>query len=343
MRPTLIFLSFLFLAGCAQEPKQAPFQKVTVSPVYGDTMSIRAITFLDARTLAFAGADGLYGTVDVNTHRVMANTKVLDSVVPSFRAVGKTSQDFFMLSVDSPALLFKTGEGGTMELVYREEGEGVFYDSLTFWDDREGIAVGDAVGGCLSIIISRDGGSSWTKLPCSALPPGAGDEGAFAASDTNIVVHGDQAWIGTTQGRVYHSMDRGRNWTVQQTPILHQGAMQGIFSMDFHDGLTGFAIGGDYDRPNSNRGNKMVTHDGGRSWNLIADGSGPGYKSCVQYVPNSGGMGLVALGFTGISYSWDGGENWKELSGEPFYTLRFLNDSTAYAAGKDRIARLAFH
>jgi hypothetical protein len=59
-------------------------------------------------------------------------------------------------------------------------------------------------------------------------------------------------------------------------------------------------------------------------------------------VPNSDGKGLIAIGFTGISYSKDMGSTWSELSKEAFYTLRFKNDSVAYAAGKNRIAKLSF-
>ena len=51
---------------------------------------------------------------------------------------------------------------------------------------------------------------------------------------------------------------------------------------------------------------------------------------------------MVALGFTGISYSSDMGASWKELSKESFYTIRFKNDSIAYAAGKNRISKLTF-
>jgi hypothetical protein len=50
----------------------------------------------------------------------------------------------------------------------------------------------------------------------------------------------------------------------------------------------------------------------------------------------------VAIGFTGISYSNDTGMNWRALSNEGFYTIRFQNDSVAYAAGKNRIAKLTF-
>ena len=38
----------------------------------------------------------------------------------------------------------------------------------------------------------------------------------------------------------------------------------------------------------------------------------------------------------------DIGKTWKRLSDESFYTIRFLNDSIAYAAGKNRIAKLTF-
>ena len=68
----------------------------------------------------------------------------------------------------------------------------------------------------------------------------------------------------------------------------------------------------------------------------------PQGKSCVQFVPNTNGEAMVAAGFNGISYSSDGGQSWKELSEEPFYTFRFLNDSTAFAAGSKRIAKLDF-
>ena len=343
MRLYISILVVLLLISCAEKKEYRPFQKVTIIPVFEDSVSIRAITFLDGSTLAFAGSKGIYGTVDVRNHKVRTNVQQYDSITPQFRAVGKTSENFFMLSIESPALLYKTGENGMMELVYKEEGEGVFYDSLTFWNDLDGIAVGDTVDGCLSIIITRDGGHTWTKIPCSDLPEGIEGEGAFAASDSNIAVVGNQAWIGTTEGRIYYTADKGVSWSVVETPIIHEEATQGIYSLHFYDKDNGFAIGGDYTQPESKKANKIKTQDGGKTWDLVADGQEPNYKSCVQYVPNSEGKGFVAVGFTGVSYSGDGGLHWKTFSDASFYTLRFLNDSVAYAAGRHSIARLEFH
>jgi len=224
----------------------------------------------------------------------------------------------------------------------RKRGEGVFYDAMTFWNDYEGIAIGDSVDGCLSIIITRDGGLSWNKIPCTELPGAVDGEGAFAASNTNIKTIGEKAWVATTSGRIYFSGDKGKTWEVFKTPIQNKEVAQGIYSLDFYNESLGIAIGGDYTKPEGNIANKAITLDGGKSWSLLADGQEPNYKSCVRFVPNSGGNGVVAVGFTGISYSSNQGENWSKLSDESFYTVRFLNDSIAYAAGKNRIAKLVF-
>ncbi|UII75494.1 oxidoreductase [Flagellimonas sp. HMM57] len=342
MRKSVYILGFLLIVGCASEEKIKTFSSVAIKTVYTDSVSIRAIEFLDKQTLAFAGSNGMYGSVNTNTDKVRGNVQKQDSILPEFRGVGHTNADFFMLSVANPALLYKTGENGQMELVYQEDGEGVFYDALKFWNTTEGIAVGDSMNGCLSILITRDGGKSWNKLACNVLPKAANGEGAFAASNTNIETVGDKTWVATTEGTIYFSPDRGKSWSVIRTPMLSKKPTEGIYSIDFYDENLGFGIGGDYTSPKANKKNKIITMDGGKTWRTIADNQEPGYKSCVQFVPNSGGKGIVAVGFTGISYSKDQGQTWQSMSEEGFYTIRFLNDSIAYAAGKNRIARLTF-
>lgn len=343
MKKSLFFLLVLVLVfGCTERETSHHYTSVSIQTVFEDSVSIRAIELLDSNTLAFAGSKGMYGTVDVKTAKVRTNQMQYDSIIPEFRAVAHTDSDFFMLSAGSPALLYKTGDNGQMNLVYKEEGEGVFYDSMTFWNSTEGIAVGDTMNGCLSIITTRDGGRTWSKLSCDELPPSIGNEGAFAASNSNISVIGDHTWIATTESRMFYSPDKGLTWQVYQTPIIKKLPTQGIYSIDFFDSKLGIAFGGDYTSPEAPRNNKAITVDGGKTWKILADGNRPGYKSCVQFVPNAGGNDLIALGFTGISYSNDQGKTWEELSEKGFYTLRFLNDTIAYAAGKNKIARLEF-
>lgn len=338
-----IFLG-VFVGSCVNQTYQPhQYTKVEVQDIYLDTTSIRAITLMQGN-LGFAGSNNTFGIYNTQGNKTVSKQIAYDSLELEFRAVASTSTDFYMLSIESPALLYKTGDHGQMEVVYKEKGEGVFYDAMEFWNDQEGIAVGDPTDGCLSIIITRDGGKSWNKLNCGVLPDQSKEEYAFAASNTNIAVIGDHTWIATggSKARVFYSPDKGMNWEVYNTPIVQGEPTQGIYSIAFYDEKTGFIIGGDYTKPEDNTANKAFTTDGGKTWQLIAQGKDPGYRSCVQYLPGSQAKELVAVGFMGISFSNDSGENWKQLSDEPFYTIKFTSDSTAYAAGNGRISKLTF-
>ena len=340
MKRLLVLLMPLLWAACAQQPVPRIYTEVQVEPLLEDSISIRALEIMPG-SVGFAGGGGLFGTYTLSDRLVRLGRQDFEGAYPEFRAVAHTDTDFFMLSAGDPALLYKTGASG-MELVYRESGPGVFYDAMAFWDNRNGLAIGDARDGCLSVLLTRDGGHTWARVPCDRLPPALPGEGAFAASNTNIAIIGSRCWVATTKGRIFRSDDLGEHWEVFQSPVAHQRESQGIYSLASHDAQTGFAMGGDYSLPGENTGNKARSDDGGQNWELLADGAIPGYKSCVQFVPGSGGQGLVAVGFTGIDYSSDGGATWQSLSDASFYTLRFANDSLAYAAGRGRVARLTF-
>lgn len=339
-----IFVLILFIFSCENKRSLEPrnISSIEIETIYADSLlSIRAIELLDDGSLAFAANNGIFGLYNPKKESWITSKQEYDSLNLHFRAVSHTSTDFFMLSIESPALLFKTGDNGNMQIVYKEDGLDVFYDAITFWNNLEGIAVGDAIDGCLSIIITRDGGTTWNKILCSELPNGE-EEGAFAASNTNIKTIGDKAWVATTSGNIYYSRDKGYHWEIIKTPMFNNEPTQGIYSIDFYDAKNGFAIGGDYTKPDMNEANKIATRDGGETWQIVANNEAPSYRSCVQYIPNREGKELVAVGFKGIDFSNDKGYSWKALSNDSFYTIRFLNDSIAYAAGSGRISKLKF-
>ena len=340
----LLLLSFLFISCKNEEsPKTRSFSEIETTTILEDsTLSIRAIEILDNQSIAFAANKNTYGLYNVTSDAWLISKITHDSLDIEFRAIANNSEDFFMISVGNPALLYKTGNNGDMELVYKEMHDNVFYDAMKFWNKQEGIAIGDTTESCLSIIITRDGGNTWTKLSCDDLPKGLEKEGAFAASNTNIATKGNKTWVATTAGRIYYSANKGETWEIKETPIIKEKETEGIYSLDFYDDMHGFAIGGDYTKPADSSANKIRTSDGGKTWELAAQNQSPGYRSCVQYIPNRAGKELVVVGFKGIDYSNDYGSTWKHISDEGFYTIRFLNDSVAYAAGSRRISKLAF-
>ena len=217
----------------------------------------------------------------------------------------------------------------------------MFYDSMLFINSREGIAMGDPTGPCLSILLTHDGGNSWAKIPCEELPKVTEGEAGFAASDTNIAVQGDTIWIATggKKARVWRSTDRGASWEAFETPIIQGQGMTGIFSMDFADPNNGIIMGGNWEDKEGNLMTKAVTRDGGKSWHLVAEGEIPGYISCVQYVPGTGGREILAVSTQGVFHSPDRGQNWTRVSEEGFYSLRFDETGGLWMSRNDEIVR----
>jgi photosystem II stability/assembly factor-like uncharacterized protein len=345
MRFVLIILATTLLFSC-ENKTEINFNSVEITPVFIDSLSIRAIAPVDENRVWFAADRGKVGLIDGEIPK-LAIIKYGDSLL-HFRSIATTKEAVFVLSIANPAVLYKIGFNGSeatnIEEVYNEKGEKVFYDSMKFWNDSEGIAIGDPVADCMSIIITRDGGNSWEKINCENLPKVERGEAAFAASNSNIAVFGNHAWVATggRKSRVMHTADKGKTWEVFNTPIVQGKAMTGIYSIDFRDENNGIIFGGNWEDKPYNEGNKAITKDGGKTWKLIANGKEPGYRSSVKFVPGTEGQGIVAVGSPGISFSGDGGKTWKELSKEGFFALEFVNDSVAFASGNNRISRLVF-
>ncbi len=345
MRILLLLFTIALISSCTSESKKS-FTSVQIERVFTDSLSIRAITPLDENAVWFAANNGRVGLIDGATPK-LATIHYEDSIL-AFRSIAKTSKAVFVLSIANPAVLYKIGvnnrEATNIEEVYVEASESVFYDAMAFWNDKEGIAMGDPTDGCLSVIITRDGGNKWKKIPCDKLPKTEKGEAAFAASNSNIAFHGNNVWIvsGGKRARVFHSPDKGETWEVFETPILQGKAMTGIYSVDFFDDTTGVIFGGNWEDQAFNEGNKAITKDGGKTWKLMSNGKGPGYRSSVRFIPGTNGEGIVAVGSPGISYSPDQGKTWKELSTEGFYALEFVNDTLAFASGRNKISKLIF-
>jgi photosystem II stability/assembly factor-like uncharacterized protein len=346
----LIFSFFLF-PSCQSQYQPREITSIEIKEIRQPEISIRAISVIDSSRVLFAGSDGAYGIKiyepnwDILDWDVPATPPLLikyqDSILPNFRSVAYNNKDHFVLSIGNPALLYKLEFNKNPKLVYKEEHEKVFYDSMKFFDEQHGIAMGDPTEDCLSIILTKDGGTTWNKIPCSKMPKVADGEAAFAASNTNIKVLGKTAWIvtGGTKARVFKTTNLGETWEVYETPIIQGEGAQGIYSVDFADENHGIIIGGDYSKPEENKANKAITKDGGKTWTLVADGQNPNYKSCVQYVPNTDGKEVFAVGKTGISYSNDGGITWREVSKEGYYVIQFVDRNTAWLAGNEKIGR----
>ena len=347
----LVFIIVLLLASCGnvtqsvQQSRNVSFSKIEIDTLLKDSISIRAI-IIDSNRVWYAGNKGKYGYIGLDGNNAFSSHITIGAVLPEFRSIAKTSENIFIASIGNPGIVYSISKDGQTVLpVYREDNEKAFYDSMQFWNNKEGIAMGDPTENCLSVIISRDGGATWKKQDCGDLPDIADGEAAFAASNTNLIVKGKHTWMvsGGINSRVFYSADKGKSWKAYATPIVKGKSMTGIFTADFYDKDNGIIAGGDYELPDSNEANKAITADGGKTWKLIADKKAFGYTSCIQYVPDSNARQIVSVGASGLQYSSDSGQTWKQiLKDKDLYTIRFINATTAVAAGRNRIIKIEF-
>jgi photosystem II stability/assembly factor-like uncharacterized protein len=346
MKKILIgWLSVVSLISCKSIPTEPtkPLKIIQLDTLVSDQISVRAVSISNNKVY-YGGNQSRVGYKSLLDASKFERKIQYDTLVFEFRSCAVTTNHAFFLNVGNPAVLYRfSNDLISKEIVYTEKNEKVFYDSMQFWNDQEGIAMGDPTENCLSVIITRDGGRSWTKIPCEQLPKIADGEAAFAASNTNVIVKGNSAWMvsGGKKSRVFYSPDKGATWKVYETPIVQGKAMTGIFSADFYDEQIGILVGGDYENQQQNSGNKALTTDGGKTWKLIAEQSGFGYASCVQFVPGGKGNKIVSVGASGVFMSMDKGTTWSQLSEDSsFYTIRFVNPTTAILAGKNKIVRM---
>lgn len=258
------------------------------------------------------------------------------------------AQTAYVLSIGNGPVsrVYKTTDAGaTWTLQFQNKDPKAFLDAMSFWDANNGIVFGDSINGQFYILLTDNGGETWSRLAVSRLPPALENEGAFAASGTNIAVFGKtHAWIGTGAGakaRVLRSTDRGRSWEVADTPLA-AGPSTGIFSIAFRDEKHGVVVGGDYSKEKEAVDNVAITDDGGVTWKLVKGLSG--FRSVVAYVPGAKTPTLVALGPSGGDFSLDDGQTWQPIEGPGFDTFSFIpHKATGWGAGANgAIGKLVF-
>jgi photosystem II stability/assembly factor-like uncharacterized protein len=309
----------------------------------GTTASLRGVSAVSSRVVWASGTGGTYlRTLDGGvTWQASAVPAAADL---DFRAVhAQDGQTAWLMSSGPGAKsrVYETSDAGAhWSLLYTNPDTVGFFDALAFWDARRGIILGDPVDGQFVVLATADGGQTWQRRK---LPPAFPDEGAFAASNSCLVLRGAaEAWFATGGphgARVFRSSDAGRTWEVAATPLRHDSAGAGIFSLSFADSGHGVAVGGDYGKPADATGNLAVTTDGGRSWTAPAASHPNGYRSAVAFVAER--RIWIAVGTSGADISTDG-QSWKPIDNAAYNAIGSAGDAVWAVGPKGRIARLSY-
>jgi photosystem II stability/assembly factor-like uncharacterized protein len=305
------------------------------------TASLRGVSAVNDRVVWASGSGGTFlRTTDGGA--TWQASKVPDAESLDFRGIRAIDERTALLmsagSGDKSRIYKTTDAGEHWTLQFTQPDPQGFFDAIAFWDASHGIVVGDALKGSAEIRTTEDGGVHWQR---QKTPPARDKEGSFAASNSCLAVRGaHDAWYvtgGPGAGRVFHSKDGGRHWSVVTTPIRNDGASAGIFSIAFADANHAMAVGGDYGKDKEDHGNIVATLDGGRIW--TAPSAHPaGFRSAVVYLADR--KTWIVTGTSGSDISTDWGASWRLFDSGSYNAMSFVSSNAGWAVGgHGRIAR----
>jgi photosystem II stability/assembly factor-like uncharacterized protein len=307
-------------------------------------ISFRAVHAVSANVVWVGGSGGTV-LLTVDGGQTWEKRPVPDAANLDFRGIAAVdAQTAVVMSAGEAekgqTRIYRTTDGGKQwQLVFQTGEKGVFLDGVAFWDNRNGLVLGDPVDGKWYLLKTSDGGQTWQRLSPDKLPRMLPDEAAFAASNTSLLLQGkSKVWIGSggaARARVFSSPDRGQTWHVADTPI-HSGESSGIFGLRFLDSRHGIAIGGDHKKEREPCRNVIVTADGGRTWQSATSTDPPGLKESVVILPRNN---LLAVGPSGTCLSKDFGKSWLKIDLSPFHAASSVAGHCWAVGGKGVIAK----
>jgi photosystem II stability/assembly factor-like uncharacterized protein len=231
--------------------------------------------------------------------------------------------------------IYKTSDAGkTWIRQYSDLRKAFFLDAIACSDETHCFALSDPADGKFLLVATEDG-QHWRELSGDNMPAALPNEGAFAASNSSLVIEGKNLYFATggPAARVFHSADLGRTWSVAATPIYSGKPSAGIFSLAA-DGDVILAVGGDYQDAKLAKNVAAVSHDAGKTWQLAETMPG-GYRSSIAKCSG----GFVAVGPTGADIDHHYGEHWAPLSQDNFNALSYSKGELWAVGANGTIAR----
>lgn len=215
--------------------------------------------------------------------------------------------------------IWKTTNGGTTwtkQTTASFNNAASFTNVVYFWDANIGFCQGDPINSEFELYTTTNGGTTWTLVPGANIPAPLTGEYGYTRQ---IEVVGDNVWFTTNKGRIYHSTDKGYNWSVYQSPISDFGSATSSGNISFKNSTTGLLV--------NQASSVWQTTDGGANWTPVTT-TGSVYTQGLCWIE---GTDIVFSTGTGSSYSEDGGIAWNPIDTEQHTAVEFINQSTGWS------------
>ncbi len=245
-----------------------------------------------------------------------------------------------VLAIAEPAHILRTIDGGsTWTTVYENKTKGMFLDAMDFFDDLNGVVIGDPVGGFFFIARTSDGGLTWKEEPSSKLIKIDSGEACFASSGTNIRMFTKSTYgyvSGGTRSRFFVDNRPLEIPIVQGAETTGANSMAVRLSKKKTPDLI-IAVGGDFMRDTVRASSCFYSNDLGKTWKQSST-LPYGYRSCVEFITDKD---LITCGPKGVDLSSDEGRTWRNISSTGFHVCRRAKKGKkVFLAGRGQIGTI---
>ena len=302
----------------------------------GTKISIRGLSVVNNSIVWISGSEGTVGkSIDGGITWKWTKVKGFEQI--DFRDIEAFDEKTaVIMGVAEPAYILRTDDGGdTWNTVYENKAKGMFLDAIEFWNDKEGMVIGDPIDNHFFMSRTFDGGKTWKDVAAQNCPIADSGEACFASSGTNIRKLDKKEFV-FISGGVKSSIFIGDKKIA--LPILQGKNSAGANSIAVKNNKTMIVMGGDFTTRDSTTQNCCITTDAGKTFSVPITPP-HGYRSCVEYLEKTN---WISCGLNGVDISKDEGKNWNWISKTSFNVCRKAKNGTAvfFAGGGGRIGKL---
>ena len=225
-----------------------------------------------------------------------------------------------IMAIDSPAYILKTTDGGTTwKTVYENHTKGMFLDAMDFYDNKNGVVIGDPIDNKIFLAFTNDGGNTWVEKYKNMKPVLSKGEACFASSGTNIKLFAKQREMiitGGTNSNLF--LNNILDYVKINLPIIQGKESTGANSIDIKNKKTMMVVGGDFTLKEDTTKNCFYTKDGGKTW-IPPQNPPSGYRSCVLFYKEKT---WLTCGLNGVDISTDDGNFFTKIANESFHVCK---------------------
>jgi photosystem II stability/assembly factor-like uncharacterized protein len=151
-----------------------------------------------------------------------------------------------VMSSGTPAYILVTRDGGlTWRETFSKYDTAYFLDAMDFWNEYNGVVVGDPINGHFVLLRTINGGNTWQEMDTAQTPKSLEGEAIFAASGTSLQSWGADQFGFVTGGSSSRLLMHNKNkWRSRKLKIVQGKNSTGAFT--FSNRMTLAVAGGDY-------------------------------------------------------------------------------------------------